>query len=133
LSYKRNYVDRICQVSDTEIITFWDDGSVLLLDDEALLRSNNYSGVWLKHPFIGQVYIIAVDIKEDSTFVILEKDCCRVSFSRVNRNKACIDVIRAKKLEIGFAYKLLKMDGEIYVCKFSDSSLESVEKLDILD
>ena len=83
LSYKKNYVDKICQISMNEVICFWDDGSVQLLDEEALLQSNNYAGIWLLSNFVGMIDIIAIDIKEDSTFVILEKDACRISFSRV--------------------------------------------------
>lgn len=133
LSYKKNYVDKICQVSDNEIICFYDDGSVQLLGPDQLFDSDNSApAVWLKHPFIGQVYLMPIDIKEDKTFLLLEKDACRVSFARVNTVKSEIDIIRVKKLEPGFAYKLLKLEDEIYTVKFSEQNIASVEKVDLI-
>ena len=133
LSYKNNYVDKICQVSQTEVVCYWDDGSMLLLNNEALINSDNTAGHYLSHSFTGQIYMIAIDIQDDSTFIILEKDACRLSFSRINRNVNCIDIIRFKKLEPGFAYKLLKIENDVYIVKFGEDDIVSVDRVDLVD
>lgn len=133
LSYKTNYVDKICQISQTEVVCYWDDGSMLLLNNEAQINSDNTSGSYLSHSFTGQIYMIAIDIIEDSTFIVLEKDACRISFSRINRKVNCIDIIRFKKLEPGFAYKLLRMENDVYVVKFGEETIVSVDRVDLCD
>jgi hypothetical protein len=125
-------VDNICQISDNEIICFYDDGSVQLLGPESLFDSDNSApAIWLKHSFIGQVYLMPIDIKADKTFLLLEKDTCRVSFARVNTAKSEIDIIRVKKLEPGFAYKLLEIEDQIYTVKFSEQNIVSVDLVDL--
>jgi hypothetical protein len=121
-------------VSDNEIICFYDDGSVQLLGPESLFHSDNSApAIWLKTPFIGKVYVMPIDIKADKTFLLLEKDACRVSFARVNTAKCEIDIIRVKKLEPGFAYKLLQIEDQIYSVKFSEQNIESVDLIDLID
>jgi hypothetical protein len=72
-----------------------------------------------------------IDIKADKTFLLLEKDACRVSFARVNTAKSEIDIIRVKKLEPGFAYKLLEIEDQIYTVKFSEQNIVSVDLVDL--
>lgn len=122
---------KICQISDSEVICFYDDGTAQLLGEDALMNSNNRSGTWLKHDFIGKPYLMAVDTKEDSTLVLLEKDACRVSFVRVNKVKACLDIIRTKNLERGYAYKLMKIGDLYYTVQFSEESINSIDMVDI--